>query len=102
MFVVAILAPDETLGFIIGKLMDAPEVYDPEGLSLMVDDFCLADEDDWDDIGDKLINEISRIAKTRGAKQILVVCGAHDIRKKQFLKQEGLKVASEWHVGGIR
>ena len=29
----------ETIGFIIGRLVKAPEVYDPGGLTLMIDDF---------------------------------------------------------------
>ncbi len=30
---------DQIRGFIIGRLMTAPEVYDPGGLTLMIDDF---------------------------------------------------------------
>ena len=88
-------------GFIIGKLMPAPEVYNPGGLTLMIDDFCLADEAEWYSIGSKLVQEIKTIAKLRGAAQVLVVCGAHDESKRRFLMNQNLSIASEWFVGGI-
>ena len=89
------------VGFIIGKLMPAPEVYNPGGQTLMIDDFCVADESEWHSIGSKLVQEIKAIAKKKGAAQVLVVCGAHDGPKCRFLKNMGLTVASEWSVGSI-
>ena len=89
------------VGFIIGKLMPAPEVYNPGGLTLMIDDFCVADEAEWHAIGSKLIQEIKTISKTKGAAQILVVCGAHDHPKRRFLMSQNLSIVSEWFVGGI-
>jgi GNAT superfamily N-acetyltransferase len=89
------------VGFIVGKLMPAPEVYNPGGLTLMIDDFCVADESEWHSIGSKLVQKIKAIAKLRGAAQVLIVCGAHDGPKCHFLKKMGLTVASEWYVGSI-
>jgi predicted acetyltransferase/predicted N-acetyltransferase YhbS len=89
------------VGFIIGKLMPAPEVYTPGGLTLMIDDFCVDNEAEWYGIGCKLVQEIKTISKTKGAAQILVVCGAHDDSKRRFLKKMGLTVASEWYVESI-
>jgi predicted acetyltransferase len=89
------------IGFIIGKLMPAPEVYNPGGLTLMIDDFCVADESAWHSIGSKLVQEIKEIAKKKGAAQVLVVCGVHDEPKCRFLQKMGLTVASEWYVGSI-
>ncbi|WPY00714.1 GNAT family N-acetyltransferase [Candidatus Trichorickettsia mobilis] len=91
----------EILGFIIGRLMPAPEVYNPGGLTLMIDDFCLADQAEWHSIGSKLVQEIKAIAKTKGTAQVLVVCGAHDEPKRRFLRNIGLTVASEWYVESI-
>ena len=88
-------------GFIIGKIIAAPEVYDPQGLTLMVDDFCVADEGLWNDAGFALITSIKKIAKAKNATQILVVCGFHDIVKKKFLLQNNLSIASEWLVSSI-
>ena len=89
------------VGFIIGKLMSAPEVYNPGGLTVMIDDFCVENEADWDWIGLNLVQELKGISKTKGACQILVVCGVHDEAKRCFLNSIGLAVASEWYVGEI-
>ncbi len=91
----------EILGFVIGKLMPAPEVYNPGGLTLMIDDFCVTSENLWQSVGAKLIEETKVAAKAKGATQILVVCGAHDYPKRKFLSGQNLSIASEWFVGGI-
>lgn len=89
------------MGFIIGSLVQAPEVYNPGGLTLMVDDFCVASALLWNSIGKQLITELKSIAASKGASQILVVCGAHDEAKQQLLKKINLAVASAWYVGSI-
>ena len=91
----------EILGFIIGKLMPAPEVYNPGGLTLMIDDFCVQSENLWQSIGARLIEEIKIPTQSKGATQILVVCGSHDNPKRKFLSEQNLSIASEWFVGGI-
>lgn len=91
----------EILGFIIGKLMPAPEVYNPGGLTLMIDDFCMKSENLWQSVGAVLIEAIKGPAKAKGALQILVVCGAHDYLKRRFLVEQNLSISSEWFVGGI-
>jgi len=94
---------DETLmlGFIIGRLIEAPEVYDPKGLTLMIDDFCVKTEDDWSFVGLKLIKDIKSRGQRKGASQVVVVCGVHDEPKREFLKTVGLNVVSEWYTGLI-
>ncbi len=87
-------------GFIIGELKVAPEVYDPGGLTLMIDDFCV-ENSEWDRIGKPLLHVLKQQAKQKGAIQTLVVCGHHDKPKRQFLRSESLDIASEWYVGGI-
>lgn len=91
----------EILGFVIGKLMPAPEVYNPGGLTLMIDDFCVQSENLWQSVGRELIEEAKAAAKVKGASQILVVCGAHDLPKRKLLSEQNLSIASEWFVGGI-
>lgn len=93
---------DQITGFIIRRLLKAPEVYNPGGLTLMIDDFCLREEDKWVSTGAALLKELQNTAKKKGAEQTLVVCGAHDENKRYFLKSVGLQVASEWYVGGIK
>jgi len=92
----------QIVGFIIGELKSAPEVYDPGGLTLMIDDFCVESPELWSTVGRQLLHELQHQAKQRGAVQTLVVCGHHDESKRQFLKKEGLNIASEWYVEEIR
>jgi hypothetical protein len=91
----------EILGFIIGKLMPAPEVYNPGGLTLMIDDFCVQFENLWQSVGASLIEETKAATNARGATQIVVVCGAHDYPKRKFLSEQNLSIVSEWFVGDI-
>ena len=91
----------ETIGFIIGRLVKAPEVYNPGGLTLMIDDFCVKSEIDWQSVGLELMNAISLIAKEKGAAQFYVVSGAHDNAKCDFLEKFGLSNAAKWFVGSI-
>ncbi len=88
-------------GFVIGKIVKAPGVYDPGGLTLVVDDFCVSSPALWQSVGSKLLNEIKQLTKAKGTTQILVVCGVHDEPKKRFLQHFGLNIASEWYVGDI-
>jgi predicted acetyltransferase len=92
---------DKINGFVIGHLMKAPEVYDPGGLTLMIDDFCVVKPRLWGSAGKELLCKIRELANTRGASQVLVVSGHHDYPKQSFLKQQGLTIASAWYVGSI-
>lgn len=92
---------NEILGFIIGKIVSAPEVYAPGGQILMIDDFCVQSGNLWQSIGLELIKAVKAAAKTKGSAQVLVVCGAHDHQKHKFLTEQKLSIASEWFVGDI-
>lgn len=81
--------------------MKAPEAYDPGGLTLMIDDFCVKAPELWNTVGKSLINKIKIIVKAKGAEQILIVAGAHDQAKVQFLRSIVLSIASEWYIGSI-
>lgn len=54
-------------GFVIGKIIFPPEVYDA-GPTLMIDDFCVKSSDLWLSVGLKLLNEIMSQAKLKGVK----------------------------------
>lgn len=94
-------AVEKVDGFIIGQFITAPPVYQPGGLTLMIDDFCVSDDVLWPAVGGRLISEINSISRKKNVVQLLVTCGAHDQSKKQFLDELGLSVASEWYVGNI-
>lgn len=91
---------NEILGFIIGKIVSAPEVYAPGGPTLIVDDFCVLN-DNWSAIGNALLSEARSIAHDKGVAQLVIVSGDHDISKKSFLKKLDLSIHSVWFVGGI-
>ena len=90
----------EKQGFVMGKLITPPEVYDV-GLTLMIDDFCVKSDDLWVTIGKELLNECQREAKIMSAKQILVVCGDHDRQKFLLLETMNMRVASRWYTKTI-
>lgn len=92
---------NQFVGFIRGQLENAPEVYDPGGVTLMIDDFCVKDPNFWPTVGQSLLQELKAKAKEKGASQVVVVSGHHDGPKRRFLESQGLTIASEWFVGGI-
>ncbi|MGN6670530.1 MAG: hypothetical protein ACTHJ4_03225 [Candidatus Nucleicultricaceae bacterium] len=49
-------------------------------------------------MGRRLIETVRDKVKMQGATQFFVVCGAHDVLKKEALKSFGLAIASEWWV----
>lgn len=93
---------DIVVGFIIGRVIPAPEVYNPGGMTLMIDDFCVEDESMWEAIGTPLVESIKEVSLGYNVSQILVVSGDHDDTKNLFLENIGLSVASRWYVGSSR
>lgn len=87
-------------GFIVGILAPSPPVY-AAGLTCTVDDFCVADPEDWDGIGRQLLDEVRRHARQQGASQVVVVCPHQHQRKRSMLRAAGLSVASEWYTSGL-
>ncbi len=96
-----ILVANHISAFLIGRIIPAPEVYDPGGLTFMIDDFCVKTPDLWETCGKELVLEAKKIALAKGASQILIVCGHHDEPKRKFLRSIDLSIASEWYVGTI-
>jgi GNAT superfamily N-acetyltransferase len=85
-------------GFAIATLAAAPPVYDPGGLTCLVDDFSVADPRDWPTVGVALLRAVSRAAQDRGAAQVVVVTAQQDEAKRAVLAASGLSVASEGWV----
>lgn len=88
-------------GFAIGRLVPAPGVYDPGGASCMIDDFAVADPDEWPAIGPLLVDALREWANSRGAAQLVVVTAHLDQPKRAALQSLGLTLASEWWVGPL-
>jgi GNAT superfamily N-acetyltransferase len=83
-------------GFLIASLVPAPPVYDPGGLTCLVDDFAVADPSLWAGVGRDLLRKAQAWAQPLGAAQTVVVCGPRDEPKRRMLLDTGLHVASEW------
>jgi hypothetical protein len=79
-------------------LVPAPPVYDPGGLTCLVDDFMVATPDLSASVGAALLDKAIEHARPRGAVQTVVVCGPHDTPKRAMLIDAGHVVASEWHT----
>ena len=94
------LCDSQKQGFIIGKLVNPPEVYDA-GLTLMIDDFCVQTPNLWQTVCRDLLEECVKSGKEKGAKQILCVCGDFDAEKYKLLENFNLTVASRWYCGEI-
>jgi hypothetical protein len=65
----------------LGVLVPPPPVYDPGGLTCLVDDFVVESPDLWPTVGAALLARATAVAKPRGAVQSVVVCGPHDVPK---------------------
>ena len=84
----------EVVGFIVGRLMDAPPVYDPGGKTCMVDDFVA----EPGPLFSGLLEAMSEWALGNGASQLVVVTAAADSTKRAALLDAQLSPASEWWV----
>jgi hypothetical protein len=89
------------VGFVVARVIPAPPVYDPGGLTCMIDDFCVADDADWATVGRGLLDAVCAVAEKLGAVQAVVVCGHLDEPKRALLRAAGLTIASEWYVRPI-
>src|SRR5207245_8597168 len=98
--VIALVAEAENtfVGFVIGTITLAPPVYNPGGPVCMIDDFAVANPQEWDSVGAALLTALEREAKARGAVLSVVVCARRDQAKRAVLQKAELTVASEWHV----
>lgn len=91
----------EICGFVIAWITSAPPVYNPGGKVCSIDDFTVADSDDWPSVGAALLGEAGAWAKAQGAVLSVVVCGHLDEPKRQMLREQGFVVASEWYVNPL-
>jgi hypothetical protein len=86
-------------GFVIARTLSAPAVYDPGGLTCMVDDFTVNDPADWAGVGPALLDAVRSWSVDKGAVQLVVVTAHLDELKRSALQEAELTLASEWWVG---
>ena len=86
-------------GFLIATVGPTPPVYDPGGLTAMIDDFAVVSDAAWATTGRDLLGAATARVRDRGATQLVVVCGHRDEPKRAALRAAGLSLASEWYTG---
>ena len=88
-------------GFAIGRLVEAPPVYNPGGPTCSIDDFAVDRPESWATVGVDLLRAMQKEAFSRGAAQLVVVCGHLDEPKRAALASCALTIASEWWVAPL-
>ncbi|MFI6476874.1 GNAT family N-acetyltransferase [Nonomuraea sp. NPDC050663] len=96
-----VAASDGFAGFVIASLAPSPPVYDPGGPTCLIDDFSVTDDTCWRTVGVALLEAACDEARSRGAVQVVVVCGQADEAKRSALRLAGLTVASEWWTAAL-
>lgn len=101
--VITLVATSESklVGFVIGRLVPAPPVYNPGGLTCSIDDFVVNESDLWETVGADLLDQVRKAALSRGAAQVVVVCGHLDEPKRKALEKSSLTIASEWWIAPL-
>jgi hypothetical protein len=89
-------------GFAVVTTLPAPPIYDPGGLTSLIDDVVVSSPDKWATAGATLLGAATAWSRERGAVQVVVVCGPHDEAKRAVLQDAGLYVASEWFTSPLR
>ncbi len=89
-------------GFLIAALVPAPPVYDPGGLTCLIDDFVVSAGKDWAETGKRLLEEAQRQARARGAVQSALFCGHLDQPKGKMLSKLGFSIATETYVKTLK
>lgn len=90
---------DEIRGFVTGRLVPTPPVYNPGGNGALIDDFHVASPDLWATVGSELLEAATRELTARSAVMVVVVCGNLDTEKRAALTASGLTIGTEWYVG---
>ncbi|GLQ57470.1 GNAT family N-acetyltransferase [Devosia nitrariae] len=88
-------ADDEIVGFLFGREMPTPPVYDA-GPTAAIDDYYVRSPELWATAGAGLLAEARSRFKDLGFQQIVVVSGYKDHAKMVFLRDHKLSLAAAW------
>lgn len=89
------------VGFLIAREFPTPPVYDPGGPTALIDDFCVASTNRWQDVGAALLQQAKSELNKRGFAQLVVVGARQDTAKTAFLSQSDLSLASTWWTTSV-
>jgi ribosomal protein S18 acetylase RimI-like enzyme len=85
-------------GMLIARRIKAPPVYDPGGVSILVDDFCVAGPALWPIAGAALLAAAADHARQLGAAQLIVVAPAAAPAQAACLEGAGSSPVCCWWV----
>ena len=96
--VITVVAEDEgrVAGFAVANIIDAPPVYDPDGRTALIDDFGVADPEQWPELGPLLLDAVAERAALNGAVQTIVITATQDGPRRNMVEGRGLRSTSEW------
>ena len=86
----------QVAGFVFANETPSPPVVDPGGKTITLDDYCVADESRWPDVGLALLEAVKAEGRKQGWRQVVVVSAQADVPKSRFLAANGLSIASTW------
>ena len=100
---VAIVAEEDgaVSGFLIATHVPSPPIFDIPGRTALIDDFMIADQARWDEVGGALLAEARRLLAAKDYAQIVVVNAAKDPDKTAFLEKADLSLASQWWTASV-
>ncbi|WP_309083261.1 GNAT family N-acetyltransferase [Chelativorans sp.] len=87
-------------GFLLASPVRVPPVYDA-GPTAVIDDFHVADDAIWNDVGGALLTELRLRLRERGFVQFVFVSAHRDTAKMRFLHEQGLSEHASWFNGAI-
>ena len=90
--------------FAIASLIAAPPVYEPGGLTALIDDFAVAGPELWGSVSEALFRSITDEARRRGAVQAVAICAHQDQARRESITRwfaRGVGMASHPALGGV-
>lgn len=91
---------EEIVGFLFGREMPTPPVYDA-GPTAAIDDYYVRSPELWPTAGASLLTEARSRFKAMGFQQIVVVSGYKDHAKMVFLRDHKLSLATAWFTSAL-
>ncbi len=92
--------PDKVVGFLVANPQSSPPVYAREPM-VAIEDFYVANESDWPDVGGALLSEARANLRKRGIARFVLMSAFLDEAKMAFLASQGLPVVSASITGAV-
>jgi GNAT superfamily N-acetyltransferase len=87
----------QVIGMACARKVAVPPVYDPGGPTILVDDFAVADQALWEDVGGALLHAVFKAARSNStAAQVIVVAPVGDEAQSAWLATQELLPVSTW------